>query len=197
MARANDTRDEILRVASRLLQQRGFNAFSYGHIAELLGVKPAAIHYHFPSKTDLGLALVERFRARYQLWIEDAGSLPPWEQLRGFFGIYQRFLREGKTCPGGVLQSELAAIPEEVQEQVAVMLGEIHRWLTGVLDRGRRSGDFSFRGSPEAKAAVIGATVQGALQTARTLGKEYFDLAVEQLELELTDQEVRKGAKRS
>lgn len=47
-----DTREEILKVASTLLQTRGFSAFSYGHIAETLEVKPAAIHYHFASKTD-------------------------------------------------------------------------------------------------------------------------------------------------
>ena len=63
---APNTRDEILKVASHLLQTRGFSAFSYAHIAETLNVKPAAIHYHFPTKTDLGLALIEKFRTRYK-----------------------------------------------------------------------------------------------------------------------------------
>lgn len=200
MARSGDTKDEILRTASRLLLERGFNAFSYGHIAEALGVKPAAIHYHFPSKTDLGVALVERFRSRYQLWMEDAETLAPWEQLRGFFGIYRRFLDEGRVCPGGALQAEYGGIPPEMQAAVKKMLGEVHHWLAGVLERGREGGAFRFAGPAESKAAVIGAAVQGALQTARTLGKDHFHATVAQLELELgdpTDVSVRRGGKGS
>ena len=38
-----DTRARILDLAENLLLERGFNAFSYQHIAHKLGVKPAAI----------------------------------------------------------------------------------------------------------------------------------------------------------
>jgi len=68
MSNANkpDTRKLILDTAEELLLTRSFSAFSYSNIASALGVKNAAIHYHFPSKTDLGVALVARFRRRFQ-----------------------------------------------------------------------------------------------------------------------------------
>ena len=62
MARGRDTDEQILNAAEDLLQRRGYNAFSYHHIAIQLGVRNAAIHYHFPSKEDLGVALVKRFQ---------------------------------------------------------------------------------------------------------------------------------------
>ena len=49
-----NTRGAILDAAEELLQRRGYNAFSYHHIAVQLGIRNAAIHYHFPAKEDLG-----------------------------------------------------------------------------------------------------------------------------------------------
>ncbi|MBK6685509.1 MAG: TetR/AcrR family transcriptional regulator [Deltaproteobacteria bacterium] len=189
MAVRSDTREEILRTASRLLQTRGYTAFSYGQIAETLGVKPAAIHYHFPSKTDLGLALVERFRGRYRLWMEDGAALSATEQLDGFIAIYQRFLENGaRVCPAGVLQSEFLAIPEEIQKAVGQMVKEIQTWLTGVLDQGRKSGELSFEGDAHDQAAMIGSSVMGALQMSRSLGPQHFHAVVRQLRAGLRPQ---------
>lgn len=48
----------ILNVAERLAQTRGYNGFSYADIAAQLGVTKASLHYHFPSKAELGRALM-------------------------------------------------------------------------------------------------------------------------------------------
>ena len=52
----------ILSEAQRLVQMRGFNGFSYADIAETLGVTKASLHYHFPSKAELGRRLIDRYR---------------------------------------------------------------------------------------------------------------------------------------
>ena len=55
-----DRKQEILDVAAELLQTRSFSAFSYQDISDRIGVSKATLHHHFPSKDDLGVALVER-----------------------------------------------------------------------------------------------------------------------------------------
>ena len=62
---APSTRDHVLDVAERLAQTRGFNGFSYADIAAELKVTKASLHYHFPTKTDLGCALVQRYGQRF------------------------------------------------------------------------------------------------------------------------------------
>ena len=57
---ASNTREQIINKAAQLMLQRGLNGFSYRDISEPLGVKNAAIHYHFPSKADLVLALIAK-----------------------------------------------------------------------------------------------------------------------------------------
>ena len=53
-----DTAAEILDVAERLVQVRGFNGFSYGDVASELKITTAALHYHFAGKAELGEALI-------------------------------------------------------------------------------------------------------------------------------------------
>ena len=51
----NDTRNEIIRLGSELIRSIGYNSFSYADISKALNIKNAAIHYYFPSKSDLGV----------------------------------------------------------------------------------------------------------------------------------------------
>ena len=48
------TAERILDVSERLIQVRGFNAFSYADVAAELDVTKASLHYHFPRKGELG-----------------------------------------------------------------------------------------------------------------------------------------------
>lgn len=188
MVVAKGTRDQILDIAETLLLDMGFKGFSYKHIADQLGVKNAAIHYHFPTKSDLGTALVERYRHRFNAWIEQQQENPitPREKLNGYFGITLSYLRHGgKVCPMGVLETEFNVLPVSLQEAAHTLDREMRAWLSGVLDEGRDSGEFVFDGSPEAKALVITASLQGVLQIARTAGSEVVFTALRQLKIDL------------
>ena len=71
MSVQKDTKVEILDLAEDLLLNRGFNGFSYAHISSALKIKNAAIHYYFPAKADLGLAIIQRARERFASWTQD------------------------------------------------------------------------------------------------------------------------------
>ena len=181
---ARDTREEILKVASGFLQTRGFSAFSYAHIAETLDVKPAAIHYHFATKADLGLALIERYRARYKRWMDEAdeSGLLATPKLDGYVRIATRFSEDGSgKIPAGALEAELGAIPPEMQDAVRDMVEEVYAWLARVLDDGRKAGAFAFEGSPHDMATFIASALQGGLQVGRALGKPRFDAVLRQI----------------
>lgn len=180
-----DTKEEILRTAGRMLQMKGFNSFSFAHVAEQLGVKPAAIHYHFKTKSDLGVALIQRYHTRYRTIMEDAESLPPHKQLDGFFAMFQRFAEDGRVCFEGVLEAEFNSVPEEVRTALGAMVTEVHAWLTRVLEQGKKQGTIQFNGKAADKAAVVAATMQGALQVSRVRGKAFFEAAIRQLRAEL------------
>lgn len=54
-----DTRDQILAAARRLYVEQGYDKTSLREVADEVGVTKAALYYHFRSKEDLLLALLE------------------------------------------------------------------------------------------------------------------------------------------
>jgi TetR/AcrR family transcriptional repressor of nem operon len=178
-----NTKRAIMDLAEALLQDKGFNGFSYAHISAELGVKNAAIHYHFPSKEALVCAVIQRYRDRFQLWINNARvkDLSPREKLEWFFSIYTNTRADdGKVCLAGSLETEFNSLPASVRRQTEALTQELLAWLQSALDEGREAGVFQFTGDPAGKAALILSSLQGALQMARALGTQKFHSVVEQ-----------------
>ncbi|MCE9647086.1 MAG: TetR/AcrR family transcriptional regulator [Chloroflexi bacterium] len=188
MVKIENSKRTILNLAESLLQDKGFNGFSYAHIASELGVKNAAIHYHFPTKEDLGRAVIQHYRDRFKLWTNNARvkDLPSREKLDWFFGIYSSMRADkGKVCLVGSMEVEFNSIPGGLQEEVQILHKELLDWLEATLAEGRDADAFQFNGDPANKAALILSTLQGALQMARALGTKKFRDVVEQMKLDL------------
>jgi TetR/AcrR family transcriptional repressor of nem operon len=183
MVRNTNTRRAIMDLAESLLQEQGYNGFSYAHIASKLNVKNAAIHYHFPTKEELGCAVIKRYRDRFQLWINNARvkDLSPQEKLDWFFSIYTNTRADnGKVCLAGSLETEFNSLPAALREETEALTRELLSWLEVTLKQGRDAGVFHFSGDPASKATLILSSLQGALQMARALGTNKFHAVVEQ-----------------
>lgn len=188
MAKIENSKRTILNLAESLLQDRGFNGFSYAHIASELNVKNAAIHYHFPTKEDLSVAVIKRYRERFKLWINNSRvkDLSHEEKLDWFFSIYTDMRADkGKVCLVGSMEAEFNSIPGGVQEEVRLLHTELLAWLQVTLVDGRDAGVFHFNGEPVNKAALIMSTLQGGLQMARALGTKKFHDVIAQMKLDL------------
>jgi TetR/AcrR family transcriptional repressor of nem operon len=191
-ARGRDTREEILSAAEELWQRRGYNGFSYHHIAVQLGIRNAAIHYHFPSKENLGVALIQRYRSRFRDWFVDARKIDnAWARLQSYFQLYLVYLdAECKVCPSGILGAEFQAIPEVMRQEARLLMRLIYEWLIETLELGRAQGSLRFTGNAEDKAVQLGASLQGGLQVARVAGAERFHQLLDQVALEFSGQPV-------
>lgn len=194
--RRRDTAEVILNAAEDLLQRRGYHAFSYHHIAVQLGVRNAAIHYHFPSKEDLGAALVRRYQERFAGWaLEQERVESAWDRLQAYFKTYVDFLEaDCRCCPGGVLGAEFEALPDAMREQSRLLMRQVYEWLIRTLELGQRQGSLRYVGRAEDKAVEIGAALQGGLQIARLAGPERFHQLLAQLGLELAGRDGARAA---
>lgn len=194
-----NTRDAILETGEELLQRRGFNGFSYHHIAVQLGIRNAAVHYHFPSKEDLGIELIRRFRDGFSAWskAQDESGASAWDKLEAYFGNYLDNLENGqRVCFTGMLGAEFQAIPGGMREEVRLAMEAIYHWLIALLEQGAAQGSLRYTGSAEAKAIQIGAALQGGLQVARVAGPHRFHELLDQLRLELAP-EMERPAQRA
>jgi TetR/AcrR family transcriptional regulator, transcriptional repressor for nem operon len=189
MARTG-TKDKILKLGEEYLQDRGFNGFSYKNLAEDLGIKPAAIHYHFPTKSELGVALISRLRDRFRRWSGRMAmeSMGFWPRFEAYIEIHAGYLHnDGKVCPSGVIEVEYHVISEQMRSEAKSLVIEMQGWLAKTLDEGRDRGECVFVGTAADQAVSICATLQGALQIARICGPASFQVATAHLRRQLGD----------
>lgn len=181
---STDTRSRILDVAERLVQMRGFNGFSYADVAEELDVTKASLHYHFPSKAQLGEALMSRYGERFAdalAGIDTRVSDAP-AKLEAYTDLYADVLRGERMCLCGMLAAEYETLPPPIRDGVVAFLDDNEVWLARVLQRGRKDGRLSFAGSPTEAARGIVGGLQGAMLVARPYGGvERFEVAASQL----------------
>jgi AcrR family transcriptional regulator len=188
MVRLNDTREQIMDRAAQLLMSHGFNGFSYSDISSHLGVRNAAVHYHFPAKTDLALALIDEYRKVLRRGTAEfmAYGGSALQQLEGFFAFTEQQCQLGRCiCPFGAFSIDYNDLPETLQKATRSFMEETIRWLTRVMEVGRESGEFSFAGDSRAKALVVLSTLQGARQLARIHEVELLDQVIVQIRQDL------------
>src|SRR5277367_4454289 len=126
-----DTRAQILTEAEAVVRRVGYAGFSYADLAESVGIRKPSIHHHFPTKEDLGAAIVAAYTERFseELARIDAGNDGVVERLRAYSSLYRQGLASGQGCLCGVLASEVAVLPERVQVGVRQFFGLNLRWL--------------------------------------------------------------------
>ena len=164
-----DTVTEILDTAERLVQVRGFNAFSYADIAATLGITKASLHYHVPSKADLGRALIERYAGRFgdALAEIDAAGGDASAKLAAYAEIYAGVLRDHRMCLCGMLAADYDTLPDPMRTAVVSFFDRNEAWLVAVLAQGEREGSLRLQGSERDAAQAIVSGLEGAMLIAR------------------------------
>jgi TetR/AcrR family transcriptional regulator, transcriptional repressor for nem operon len=179
-----DTAQRILDVAERLVQQRGFNGFSYADVAAQLGITKASLHYHFPSKASLGQALVGRYAARFAGALRriDTEAGPAPDRLAAYAELYADVIRVRRMCLCGMLAAEYRTLPKSMMQEVVAFFDSNEEWLAHVLEQGRNEGTLRFDGSARDSAGVIIGALEGAMLVARPYGDvERFETTVRTL----------------
>ena len=169
----SETAEQILDLAETLIQTRGYSAFSYQDIAESLGIRKASIH-HFPSKTDLGIAVVDRYIERFGaalVTIADDDRQSSMAMLDFYVQPYLQFASTpDRVCLSAALAGEMLALPPEVRERVDRFFKTHQVWLTKILKRGVARGEFKLAAPAPKVARFIFGALQGALLVKRTTG---------------------------
>jgi TetR/AcrR family transcriptional repressor of nem operon len=194
-----NTPTQILDVAERLVQSRGFNGFSYADVAAELHLTKAALHYHFAGKAELGEALIGRYSARFAAALEalDASDLSAPATLEGYAKLYLDVLRDKRMCLCGMLAAEYQTLPQGMRDAVIRFFDANETWLQRVVDRGQHEGTLQPGGSAKEIARAIVGGLEGAMLVARPYGDiSRFQGATTHLLAGLMVDETRTNARR-
>lgn len=113
------TRTRIIEAALELVMQQGFGSTSIDNVIDKVGITKGAFFYHFKTKQDLAMALVEYFARQDDVHLEDARtrsiklSRDPRQQLLIFVGLFEEAFEQlvepypGCLFASFIMQSQL------------------------------------------------------------------------------------------
>ncbi len=163
----SDTRDKILEIGRRMVQSNGYNALSFREVAAEIGIKSAAVHYHFPTKGDLGGALANKYAQDAQSFCDgllQSGDTAE-KMFRAYTGVFRAALADNnRMCLYGIMAAEYDDLPPGVRVEVDKFTEVNLHFLEALLKRAKpelTSADIGTR------ALAIFSAIEGAQLVAR------------------------------
>lgn len=167
---SSSKKTEILDFAQEIIQKRGYNGFSYADISQVVGIRKASIHHHFPSKEDLVVAVVRRYRERFISYLakiaRDGKNLS--DKVSRYAKLYEAVLQEDRLCLCGSLASDIETLPDVLRKEIRGFFEDNVEWLSRIL-----SSNYSSLNNKRLRNVSwqIISSLQGAVIMAKMLNK--------------------------
>jgi len=178
-------RTEIIQLADNLIRQKGYNAFSFYEISDKIGIKTASIHYHFPTKSDLGVAVIDQHMQNLNEMTETLHTKSPLEKLDKFFSIYANIKKENNVCLVGSLATDFQTLDPKVQHRLKSFSSLILDWVSEFLEEGKNDNVFEFEGPSRTKALMIISNMLAIVQLSRLTDDNVFKTVKESIKQDI------------
>jgi AcrR family transcriptional regulator len=130
---AGPTRQLIVEAADQLFYQRGFEHTSFADIADALRISRGNFYYHFQTKDEILMAVIEARLANTRKMLEqwEADGERPIDRIRSFIRLWllnsEDIQRYG--CPVGTLCAELSKLGHASQKEARELFILFRGWL--------------------------------------------------------------------
>lgn len=170
------TRAAILEAAFEEIYERGFQGVGVREIAAKAGVTTGAFFHHFPTKSDVGYAIVDELLRDgiLERWIRplDAYTNPLEGMLRAFRDTFDEWADThlSRGCPLNNLAQEMSSVDPAFREKAAAV---IQGWIEGTrrhLDRAREEGFLDPSVNTRELAEFIVSLQEATFAMGKTLG---------------------------
>jgi AcrR family transcriptional regulator len=163
---AQDSRDEILKAAMHLFADRGFHETSMSEVAREAHVSKALIFWHFKTKEELFVAVLNRLLEPYFIdFAEEAGVLDERAQIKKLVEFYLDFVHDNASSVRFFLAQMLhdQRFSEGLNEQVLKIYSGYRGMLVELIARAQQKGLCTLRFTPEAAAGFLLSALNGIL----------------------------------
>jgi AcrR family transcriptional regulator len=176
-----ETRAAIVELAGRLIKQRGFNAFSFSDLSKEIGIKTSSIHYHFPTKADLGVAAVRNHIEKFEEFKAGLKKESPQVKLESTLSIYSKLSADNKVCIIGSLATDLNTVEDTIKAELKILVEMMLNWLAEILQEGKELGVFNFYTASATKALMIFTNIMAMVQLSRLTKEASIEMVKESI----------------
>lgn len=183
-------RERILDAAFAEIRRQGFQAASVAAILAETGLTKGALYHYFPSKKDLGLAVVdERVGAALRCAMLDAlsvaeGDAAPLDKLFKLLDSVQAWTAESIRlgCPLNNLMQEMSAVDEDFRRHLTALVVLWQERIAALLRLAQTRGQVAAAVDCQAAALFIVAAWEGCISIAKNMQSlPVFVVSIEQL----------------
>jgi AcrR family transcriptional regulator len=172
--KSNLTRQRILEAGFREIHRQGFQAASIANILADTGLTKGALYHHFPSKKELGLAVVDemvgiKLIERNIAPLRDAEhpAQAMIELIGNKQGQSEEYIRLG--CPLTNLMQEMSPVDEDFRSRLNRILGRWQDAFEDALRRAQTAGEVRGEVNCRAAALFIVSAWEGCTGTAKNM----------------------------
>lgn len=163
---SQDSRDEILKAAMHLFASRGFHETSMSEVAREARVSKALIFWHFKTKEELFVAVLNRLLEPYFIdFAEEAGALDERAQIQKLVEFYLLFVRDNASSVRFFIAQMLhdQHFAEGLSDQVLKLYSGYRAMLVELIARGQERNLCTRRFTPESAAGFLLSALNGIL----------------------------------
>ncbi|SOH93211.1 transcriptional regulator, TetR family [Monaibacterium marinum] len=129
-------KEKILDAAEKRVRGAGFSAMSFRDLAGDVGIKSASVHYHFPTKPDLGEALVDRYTSQFKEQLDQIDTSDLQTALNSYVALYsQALVLDESICLCAIMGAEAIGLPKNVNQKTKTFFKMNRTWLLELLQR--------------------------------------------------------------
>ena len=169
------SKTKILDSAQKLFHLYGFQQTSIDEILNDSGVTKSNFYYHFRSKEELGLEILDRRIKQYETDVLsrtlENTSLSPSTRINNFYKKVKTFHTDlgcAKGCPFGNLAIEMSGVNENFRTRLADFFIRWEKSIQDCIEEGINSGEFKRDISPKVMSQLILSHLEGAIMMVKT-----------------------------
>lgn len=167
-------KEALLKAAEDKVRLGGYNNFSFREIATEVGIKSASVHYHFPTKADLGAEVAHQYTNAFLAALGDVDEIKA--DNRNPIDVYTQLFRnallnDNKMCLCGLLGAQNESLPDKVRVEVKRFFDLNLTWL-------QKAHEANGESEPLHAAIMTISLLEGAMMISKALDDHsYFKLA--------------------
>lgn len=165
-SQSQDSRDEILKAAMHLFSNRGFHETSMSEVAREARVSKALIFWHFKTKEELFVAVLNRLLEPYFIdFSEEAAAMDERAQIQKLVEFYLLFVRDNASSVRFFLAQMLhdQRLSESLNDQVLRLYSGYRAMLVELIAAAQKKGLCVRRSAPDAVASFLLSALNGLL----------------------------------
>lgn len=187
MSKGEETRQQIIKQAATVFNQRGYGGCSISDVMEATGLKKGGIYRHFESKEELALAAFDFAQQQSTKRIEAAlvSESDAVKQLVAVIRAFQNVTLQ-PPVPGGCPILNTIVDSDDGDPTLRARVREVvMHWEMMIQDtvvEGITAGSIRPTVDPQAVAAILLSTIEGAILLGRAhVNRVYVQIAVDHL----------------